>query len=287
LIETNGGLSSIYRRYVTLPQFIFTGRRFDPETSNATTQMYFYRARYYSPTLGRFISRDPIGYGSGMSLYAYVQSKPTVSGDPSGLAPDPTWRDPPGAGGTGEPDPIYDERLKNEYWNRAMYHYDCLHKLNGRTNCPTTPGGHERAYKNWLEQHRQVRDRYELNKEGGSGAWMSDYYDLRVTCKKCWGGPEMEFSAEFRCTTSIGLRFASRIAAFYAQGYAMEATGYIMVTYGVYLLGSAQPLLGAVFVVGGTVIILSGMYATGEAIALKKKANKAVALYCNCKKLVE
>jgi len=53
-------------------QFIFTGRRFDPETSDATNQMYFYRARYYSPTPGRFISRDPIGYAGGMNLYEYV-----------------------------------------------------------------------------------------------------------------------------------------------------------------------------------------------------------------------
>ena len=40
-------------------EFIFTGRRFDPETSDATTQMYFYRARYYrrplfTPTCRRF-----------------------------------------------------------------------------------------------------------------------------------------------------------------------------------------------------------------------------------------
>lgn len=41
--------------------FIFTGRRYDPETSNAATQIYFYRARYYHPLLGRFISRDPSG----------------------------------------------------------------------------------------------------------------------------------------------------------------------------------------------------------------------------------
>jgi len=53
-------------------EFIFTGRRFDPETSDADTQMYFYRARYYSPTLGRFISRDPIDYDGGMNLYEYV-----------------------------------------------------------------------------------------------------------------------------------------------------------------------------------------------------------------------
>jgi len=66
-------------------QFIFTGRRFDPETSNATTQMYFYRARYYSPVLGRFISRDPIDYDGGMNLYEYVGGMATAHGDPSGF----------------------------------------------------------------------------------------------------------------------------------------------------------------------------------------------------------
>ena len=66
-------------------QFIFTGRRFDPETSDATTQMYFYRARYYSPQLGRFISRDPIDYAGGMNLYEYVGSRPIGHVDPAGL----------------------------------------------------------------------------------------------------------------------------------------------------------------------------------------------------------
>jgi len=66
-------------------QFIFTGRRFDPETSDATTQMYFYRARYYSPTLGRFISRDPIGYAGGMNLYEYVGGMAVDAVDPMGI----------------------------------------------------------------------------------------------------------------------------------------------------------------------------------------------------------
>ena len=66
-------------------QFIFTGRRFDPETSDATTQMYFYRARYYSPVLGRFISRDPIDYDGGMNLYEYVGGMVVGAVDPEGL----------------------------------------------------------------------------------------------------------------------------------------------------------------------------------------------------------
>ena len=66
-------------------EFIFTGRRFDPETSDAATQMYYYRARYYSPVLGRFISRDPIDYAGGMNLYEYVGSNPLRYHDFSGL----------------------------------------------------------------------------------------------------------------------------------------------------------------------------------------------------------
>jgi RHS repeat-associated protein len=60
--------------------FIFTGRRYDPET-----EIYYYRARYYVPELGRFISRDPIGYLGGMSLYEYTQGKPSRRVDPFGL----------------------------------------------------------------------------------------------------------------------------------------------------------------------------------------------------------
>ncbi len=38
--------------------FRYTGRRIDAESG-----LYYYRARYYSPVLGRFLQTDPIGYG--------------------------------------------------------------------------------------------------------------------------------------------------------------------------------------------------------------------------------
>jgi RHS repeat-associated protein len=48
----------------------------------------YYRARYYSPMLGRFISEDPIGFlGGDVNLYAYVRNNPTNLIDPSGLDP--------------------------------------------------------------------------------------------------------------------------------------------------------------------------------------------------------
>ena len=67
--------------FVPLCQFIYTGRRYDSEAG-----LYFYRARYYAPNLGRFISRDPKNYVDGMGLYEYARSSPLFLFDPRGSA---------------------------------------------------------------------------------------------------------------------------------------------------------------------------------------------------------
>jgi RHS repeat-associated protein len=61
--------------------YAFTGRRLDSETG-----LYYFRNRYYHSQLGRFVTRDPIGYkANSNNLYQYVEGRPTTSADPFGL----------------------------------------------------------------------------------------------------------------------------------------------------------------------------------------------------------
>lgn len=57
----------------------YTGRERDQ------SGMYYYRARYYSAGMGRFVSEDPIGLAAGdLNIYAYVFGNPTNFTDPTG-----------------------------------------------------------------------------------------------------------------------------------------------------------------------------------------------------------
>jgi len=65
----------------TTSGFAFTGREWDAETG-----LYYYRARYYDPTLGRFTSEDRHRPGDGVArLYTYVDNNPILKLDPLGL----------------------------------------------------------------------------------------------------------------------------------------------------------------------------------------------------------
>ncbi len=63
-------------------RFGFTGREHDTESG-----LLFLRARYYSPRLGRFMSEDPLGIGSGdANLSRYAFNSPQDLSDPLGLS---------------------------------------------------------------------------------------------------------------------------------------------------------------------------------------------------------
>ena len=63
----------------TSPRYGYTGREPDE------TGLVCYRARYYDPAVGRFVSRDPSGLDGGINLYAYVNGNPVNFNDPDGL----------------------------------------------------------------------------------------------------------------------------------------------------------------------------------------------------------
>lgn len=63
-------------------RFLFTGRELDGETG-----LYFYRARYYSASLGRFVNQDPLGFeAEEFNNYRYVLNSPSIGSDAFGLA---------------------------------------------------------------------------------------------------------------------------------------------------------------------------------------------------------
>ncbi|MFA7345978.1 MAG: RHS repeat-associated core domain-containing protein, partial [Terrimicrobiaceae bacterium] len=68
-------------------RFLYTAREYDTET-----ELYHYRARAYSPALGRFLQTDPIDFGGGdVNLFRYVSNNPVNLWDPLGLSPSDWW----------------------------------------------------------------------------------------------------------------------------------------------------------------------------------------------------
>jgi RHS repeat-associated protein len=89
LTDPNGNTLAQYT-YAPFGNTTITGSSANPYQydgrENDTTGVYFYRARYYNPTLQRFISEDPIEFAGGFNLYAYVANSPIGYIDPTGLS---------------------------------------------------------------------------------------------------------------------------------------------------------------------------------------------------------
>jgi RHS repeat-associated protein len=168
------------------------------DTYTATFQ---FRNRVYSPTLGRWMQQDPMGYVDGMNLYAYVRSCPIGLRDPSGLVPAPNWeitvpedtnstsiwaeaafyRDeaynraayhwnlggqppaiPPWGTAVPKPSPDY---IANQYW------HELFKKWEGRAKALANDA-HNTALLNWFQRHRDAR----YGDQSGSTSFMYDPY---------------------------------------------------------------------------------------------------------------
>ncbi len=122
--------------------FGYTGRQFDPETG-----LYQYRARYYSPRLGQFLSADPIGTKDDPNLYLYVANDPVNMTDPTGMQSSCPRRGP-----------CPDVPLPNEQ-----------HREEGRANVSQS-GGSERGSNLYIDRETgQTREEHGTAAGQGSG----------------------------------------------------------------------------------------------------------------------
>jgi RHS repeat-associated protein len=90
IMTANWGSDSATQSAYGANDLVFCGYRYDPET-----QLYYVRNRTYSPTLGRWIQRDPIGYAGGINLYEYANGRAVVATDSIGMQVAPPIPVPP------------------------------------------------------------------------------------------------------------------------------------------------------------------------------------------------
>ena len=141
--------------------------------------LYYMRARYYDPSVGRFMSEDPIGFDGGdVNLYAYVLSNPIMNVDPSGLDPIScsvaTWKAQQACG------PDFNDAWRSAQW-RQQWCEESFYYCNGVGDppCPAPSAS----------QCKQFR----------TMDWASD---ARVACL---GSPEMNklFNQSTKCAAAM------------------------------------------------------------------------------------
>ena len=77
----------------SVPALATNRYRFQCREWSVATGLTNFRARWYDPATGRWLSKDPIGLSGGLNLYAFCCNNPMNVIDPSGRCPDDDWMD--------------------------------------------------------------------------------------------------------------------------------------------------------------------------------------------------
>jgi RHS repeat-associated protein len=93
LIRQDGTVAATYRydpfgRVVDSTGFVYQPLRFKGREQDPQTGLVYMRARWYDPSMGRFISEDPIGLEGGINPYGFGDGDPINHADPSGTCPE-------------------------------------------------------------------------------------------------------------------------------------------------------------------------------------------------------
>jgi RHS repeat-associated protein len=133
----------------------YTGREYDEYTG-----LMYYRARFYDPQIGRFISEDPIEFEGGINWYAYVDNDPINFIDPYGFdkfkLPDhpskllPEWK----------PDPTH-KNPNGQRFRHPNGDFLDFHPKNPNKS-PKTHGGNDHWHHNGDKKHLYPEDEIEL-----------------------------------------------------------------------------------------------------------------------------
>ncbi len=146
--------------------FQYTAREFDSETS-----LYYYRARYYDPNVGRFLREDPLRFTGGINFYAYVSNQPSNLVDPYGLWPSmgDIWNWAKGAKGAWDKTKAYAGRINclATYYLCIETTFDNLESLSQAKQGMPRPTPDDLAHPTNSQELQQIRDCVAGNKNCG------------------------------------------------------------------------------------------------------------------------
>ncbi|TWT73416.1 RHS repeat-associated core domain-containing protein [Allorhodopirellula solitaria] len=163
--------------------YTYTTREWTPDAG-----LYYFRNRWYDAQLGRFSSRDPIGYLDGASLYQYVQGSPLTSVDPFGLyerAPgikdclDDFWQDP-----------SYMRHLQEDYKHETKHRREAMKRCKNPLE-PRRDFWCKRAMSREDDRQKACRKIASLLDcfEKVCGPWSESVEDLKNALKNLLDGP--------------------------------------------------------------------------------------------------